>query len=141
MSCLYILKINHLCVVTFANIFSLFLFFFSFHLKYVSFTMSSFSAVQQCRSALSVHVTPPVLHLPPTLTSPPLLIFTEPRAQRPVASGSFLLAVVSHVVVCMSGLLCQRAPPSPSPSVFTSVFTCPFSTPVALFLPHREVHL
>ena len=56
--------------------------------------------------------------------SPPLLAVTDRGAELPVFHSSFPLAVCfTHGNVCVSTLLSQPGPPSPSHAVSTSLFS------------------
>ena len=93
------------------------------------------SAIHHHESAISIHMSPPSLTLPPTPTTSPLCVVPEHRAELPVLYSSFPLALYfTHGNVYISVLLSQFAPPSPA-SIVSSVF----SLSASLFLPCKEV--
>ena len=93
------------------------------------------SAVQQCSSALSIHVALlSSASLPPRPTRPGI---TEHWPELPYyTAASHELSTLHMVVAIYVKATLLIHPPSLSPATSTS----PFSTSVFLFLPHKQVH-
>lgn len=90
--------------------------------------------VQQCGSAICIHISSP-LEPPSHRLRPPLEVITEQGAELLVPCSSFALALcLTHGSVYMSVPLSQFLP-SPSPLLSTS----PFSMFVFLFLAFKQV--
>ena len=80
----------------------------------------------------------PPSHQLPAPRLPPSPVITEYGAKISVLYSRFSLAIhFTHNSVCMSVLLSQFVPPSPSHAVSTYLFC----TSVSLFLPQKQVHL
>ena len=92
----------------------LFLFFFNWRKTDLQCYVS-FSTVQQCVSAIGIHISPSSrasCPLPTLILA--LYIITEPQAELPVLYSRFPLAIYfMHGSVCMSVLCSQFFPPCP----------------------------
>ena len=84
-------------------------------MQYTCFAMLLVSAVQQCESAICIHILPPSWSsLPPTPHISPFYVITEHWVELLVLHSSFPLAIYcTHDNVYMSMLFSQFLPPSP----------------------------
>ena len=86
------------------------------------------SAAHQDEPAIGVHMSPPSeASLPPAAPSHPCSCLGAPglSSLRYAANPHWLC--LSHTIMCVSMLLSQFIPPSPSPTWSTSVFSMPAS--------------
>ena len=96
------------------------------------------SAIQQCESAISIHVSLPLEHPLHPHHILPLSVVTEHQVELTALYSHFQLAIFfTYASMYVSTLLFQFVPHSPSPTVSTSLFSMSASP----LLPCKQVHL